>query len=672
MKNLKEFQEKKSKILSAYEEVKKLDILPIKYDNNILDIETIDEYIKNLTEEKFILSVCGQIKVGKSTFLNDLIFEDLILPTASTPETAKLTELSYGEKLSIEVFFYTKEEFQVIKSQKMKDEKTGQDSTYEELFLKPQLREITKLTGSPVFPDQILSKKNELLNNFESLKEYVSAKGIFTPFVKLVKIKYPSDLLKEVTIVDTPGTNDPNIMRAKVTEEWIGKSDATIFLMFAGQALSIQDVRFMQDYLISIPSEKIVIGLSKIDAVEDYSRAYEYVKSSLQENMSEFSKNINKNNVYSISPMFSLYPKIYEKWNNYEITISKELEEDLNFQLNNRGEEKNIKEIIANKGFMNEFKIAVESKLIKNKGNDLLLSHTQKIRTIFEYKEKNLKLEKEKLLDKITTINLSENEVKEKMKFIEKNIEEYENISNEFNFKFESIKKNFNFEINNIAHNMSVEIIKKGKEFIDKNTVNYLIQNLSWDIKNNLESYLRSKGKEEMEKVLNTIKHDVDDLQNKIKIKISEFNIFSMTYLNLLFETFDISNIIDSLGNLIKKSLSNLETLKVPNYYFWTNNEATKDNMIESLNSSFNSIKDSMSVISKNEFLKMIDEHLLYKFIPKIREEIGNKDQELRSINENRQKFILQLEPIKIEIEKIDQEILLINQKSKKLFETLE
>lgn len=672
MKNIKEFQEKKAKILSAYNEIKKIDILPIKYNNNIIDIKTIDEYIKNLTEEKFILSVCGQIKVGKSTFLNDLIFEDLILPTASTPETAKLTELSYGAKLSIEVIFYTKDEFKVIKSQKVKNEKTGEESTYEKEFLNPQLKEIINLTGSPIFEDEILNKKNTILDNFELLKKYVSAKGEFTPFVKLVKIKYPSDLLKEVTIVDTPGTNDPNIMRAKVTEEWIGKSDATIFLMFAGQALSIQDVRFMQDYLISIPSEKIIIGLSKIDVIDDYTRASEYVKNTLDNEMKEFSKKFNSSNIYPIAPMFSLYPKIYEKWNNNEIDISKELENDINYQLNDRGDSQNIKEIIKNKGFMNEFRIAIEEKLIKNKGKDLLISHSQKINAIFEYKEKDLKLEKEKLSDKISTINLSENEVKEKMKFIEKNIEEYENISKEFNFKFDSIKKNFNFEINNIAHNMSLEIIKKGKEFIDRNTINYLIQNLSWDIKNNLESYLRNKGKEEIEKVLNTIKHDVDDLQNKIKIKISEFNIFSMSYLNSLFETFDISNIIDSLGNLIKKSLSNLETLKVSNYYFWTNNEATKDNMIESLNSSFNSIKDAMSVISKNEFLKMIDDQLLYKFIPKIREEIGNKDQELRSINENRQKFILQLEPIKIEIEKIDQEILLINQKSKKLFETLE
>ena len=216
MKNIKEFQEKKAKILSAYNEIKKLNILPIKYNNNIIDIKTIDEYIKNLTEEKFILSVCGQIKVGKSTFLNDLIFEDLILPTASTPETAKLTELSYGEKLSIEVIFYTKNEFKDIKSQKVKNKKTGEESIYEKEFLNPQLKEIMDLTGVPIYEDEILNKKTTILDNFELLKKYVSAKGEFTPFVKLVKIKYPSNLLKEVTIVDTPGTNDPNIMRAKV------------------------------------------------------------------------------------------------------------------------------------------------------------------------------------------------------------------------------------------------------------------------------------------------------------------------------------------------------------------------------------------------------------------------------------------------------------------------
>lgn len=38
------------------------------------------------------------MKCGKSTFLNSFIFEDDILPAATTPMTAALSVITYGEK----------------------------------------------------------------------------------------------------------------------------------------------------------------------------------------------------------------------------------------------------------------------------------------------------------------------------------------------------------------------------------------------------------------------------------------------------------------------------------------------------------------------------------------------------------------------------------------------
>ena len=56
------------------------------------------------------IGVIGQMKCGKSTFLNAFVFEDDILPAATTPMTAALTVVTFGEEKKIVAEFYTNAE----------------------------------------------------------------------------------------------------------------------------------------------------------------------------------------------------------------------------------------------------------------------------------------------------------------------------------------------------------------------------------------------------------------------------------------------------------------------------------------------------------------------------------------------------------------------------------
>ena len=76
-----------------------------------------DEYtnIKNkIDNDKLTLGVIGQMKCGKSTFLNALIFGDDVLPAATTPMTASLSVITYGKEKCIEAEFYTKDEWNAL------------------------------------------------------------------------------------------------------------------------------------------------------------------------------------------------------------------------------------------------------------------------------------------------------------------------------------------------------------------------------------------------------------------------------------------------------------------------------------------------------------------------------------------------------------------------------
>ena len=75
-------------------------------------IKTEDFYREN---RKLNIRVVGQVKAGKSSFLNTLLFngED-ILPKASTPKTAALTKMEYSDQNVIQVEYYSPEEWEVL------------------------------------------------------------------------------------------------------------------------------------------------------------------------------------------------------------------------------------------------------------------------------------------------------------------------------------------------------------------------------------------------------------------------------------------------------------------------------------------------------------------------------------------------------------------------------
>ena len=70
----------------------------------VKDLEDLEKTSKNLDLGRFRLLVLGDMKRGKSTFLNALIGEN-ILPSDVNPCTALLTILRYGQEKKVTVYF---------------------------------------------------------------------------------------------------------------------------------------------------------------------------------------------------------------------------------------------------------------------------------------------------------------------------------------------------------------------------------------------------------------------------------------------------------------------------------------------------------------------------------------------------------------------------------------
>src|SRR5699024_7593666 len=75
-------------------------------------LKTADFYREN---RKLNIGVVGQVKAGKSSFLNTLLFNGQeILPKAATPKTATLTKMEYAEENVILIEYYSPEEWDVL------------------------------------------------------------------------------------------------------------------------------------------------------------------------------------------------------------------------------------------------------------------------------------------------------------------------------------------------------------------------------------------------------------------------------------------------------------------------------------------------------------------------------------------------------------------------------
>ena len=84
-------------------------------ENTWISQEQFNEIIYKIENDKLVIGVIGQMKAGKSTFLNALIFKDEVLPAATTPMTASLSIVTYGPEKKLIVEFYNRDEWMDLK-----------------------------------------------------------------------------------------------------------------------------------------------------------------------------------------------------------------------------------------------------------------------------------------------------------------------------------------------------------------------------------------------------------------------------------------------------------------------------------------------------------------------------------------------------------------------------
>ena len=248
----------------------------IAQDNSeVRDIREIEQslkaYSRDLLEENRLLrlGVIGQIKSGKSSLLNLLLFDGKeVLPKASTPMTASLTHIVKCDRDEIEVEYYNHKDWQEIRRH-AREYKKQKDTSKPAEFMKASLELVEMAEARRIRVDLHLGKKEVLPTSVDEmngrLRQLVGSEGKMTPLVKSVTIRCGQGL-PDVDVADTPGINDPIVSRCRETDNLLKQADAVLLLSSAPQFMDSTDAEFFHK---RVPAEgisrRLLIG-SKFDS----------------------------------------------------------------------------------------------------------------------------------------------------------------------------------------------------------------------------------------------------------------------------------------------------------------------------------------------------------------------------------------------------------------------
>ena len=252
---LKEIWERKQRLLQLLQRAKEY---------GWIDDATLKAEVKRAEEQKLTIGVIGQMKAGKSTFLNSFIFGDTILPAATSPMTASLSYITYGPEKKLVAEFYTPDEWAELRNTAQLPIEEGQESTAQGSKIKAA-QELVAKAGKISQLDSLLGKTKE--DSFSNLIDYVGADGKYIAITKAVTLYYPLEYLKGVEIVDTPGFNDPIVSREERTRQFLKQADVSLLLLYAGRAFDASDRDILFKDVRNCGIGKILVGINKYDTI---------------------------------------------------------------------------------------------------------------------------------------------------------------------------------------------------------------------------------------------------------------------------------------------------------------------------------------------------------------------------------------------------------------------
>ena len=475
-----------------------------------ISLDRQQEIIDKLENDTLTIGVIGQMKCGKSTFLNSFVFEDDVLPAATTPMTAALSVITYGEEKKIVAEFYTVDEWEEQKMQASRslDEVTGNSLEESKVKAAKELVEKSSKLGSSL--SSLLGKIQE--DQFENLIEYVGADGKYISITKSVTIYYPKEYLKGVEIVDTPGFNDPIVSREERTKAFLKKADVVLMMLYAGRPFDATDRDILFQNVRQCGIGKVIIGINKYDIPYENGETEEEIKNYVKEEIRKACRACDDDTLVEILKQAEPIPLSAEMALLSELPISKISKNDAfqfawkracdNFEISTQAQ-------MREKSHINDLTSAVKQMVETEKGKILFAKPTNAILAAGNSKKDEIEKGLRECDSLITNLSAPDDELEEKED------------------KLNKAERRLNKKIDSLGDDLDSafqQIIRKGKNELEDavDATCHKMTNIveEWSFTSSIDSVITKLVAEQQKLVTRTLKRAVENLDNEAKRKV--------------------------------------------------------------------------------------------------------------------------------------------------------
>jgi GTPase SAR1 family protein len=291
----------------------------------------LDSRYKNLKENRFSVAVVGEVKAGKSTFLNALLGKEL-LPTDILQATSMIIEIHKSEKEYVEITFGNGEKENVVDDLNTPDIDEAFEAVKKYGALREEYRDLpivqlndflinhydckekTSAYSKETLNEFIDSLNNEDQKSKEKIVNYLNENKSLSNIPVHILIGYPLEWeFDSFTLVDTPGVNACGGIEDK-TIEWIHEANAIIYLTRIKPIESKSFNGFVSNTLPDKQKDCLMLILSHASEVSDSDR-----KKIMDESKRLFPGIIHEN-IFAVDSLTELYKKQLENLNWEEIS----------------------------------------------------------------------------------------------------------------------------------------------------------------------------------------------------------------------------------------------------------------------------------------------------------------------------------------------------------------
>ncbi len=264
----------------------------------------VTDALQKITRLSLRIAVVGQIKSGKSTFINAFIRHPRLLPTAVTPWTTAVTNLHFSQSPpadgAIRFSFMSANEWGEIANGggRFRELTERLIPGFEPRILQSETRALVERAKKKLGADfeQLIGRGHlfrslhpGLLEQYLCSGDYANSENIgrYADITRTADIYLPGGPFEfPTTVIDTPGINDPSLVRDEITRRSLSAADAYIIVLTARQPLSEQDVALLR-FMRGLNKDRVIVLVNRIDELTDVANELPQVLGFVRERLAQ-------------------------------------------------------------------------------------------------------------------------------------------------------------------------------------------------------------------------------------------------------------------------------------------------------------------------------------------------------------------------------------------------